>query len=79
MKSDLKGPETKKEKNEYPCLKIHLTLGFVVLFSGPGMGTVVHDAKGMYRIGYQFFGYDHAEVWEERHFEPLKGTITLYN
>lgn len=62
------------EKAEYPCLKQHREGDFIVFFTAPYSGIVVHtQGKCPWDLGYT----DHR--WVEDSFTIYAGTLTLRN
>lgn len=57
----------------YPCILKHgVSVNIIVLFSSPGVGTVVsaHN-NGIYHIG------DGSKKWDMKQFVPFFGTVEL--
>ncbi len=75
MKSTLGKIPPKKPELHYPCLLEDVNNGSrVVLFTGPGIGTVLSEsASGCYTIGYRH------NCWEMSWFRPYDGVVVLEN
>ncbi len=75
MRQDLVGrPEEKEFPRSYPYLGICRKRGIVVGFEEPRTGSIVHVVPG--KVGRLF---RHSRLWDESHFEPLRGVIELEN
>ena len=64
--------EVTDEMPEFPCLREDCE-GMVILFSGPGRGTVVHKGKGPRVSGY------HSINWTPGLFKPTDKVVNLFN
>lgn len=72
MKSVIVGSE-KPNKPAYPVLKEHGHIGgFIVLFTGPHTGVVVHT-ESKTRLG------ENRDDWAESNYELYSGEVTLSN
>lgn len=75
MKSKIESIKTKNKELPFPKLmKSNCTKNFVVLFAGPGSGTVVHlgDHRS-YKLGYL------SKSWSMDSFRDYEGKVILRN
>jgi len=66
-----------EQKPEYPCLKISVDTGNVVLFTGVDTGTLVSIGNDSSPKDYSIGEY--GKGWTEGKFKPFTGTVELSN
>ena len=64
-------PDAFPKKKPFPKLMIDLSDNCIILFTEPGIGTIVQQGDCHY-----FFG-DHSDYWDEDDFTDYDGEVTL--